>query len=168
MKKIIILFGFIMSIQNAFAQNSTANSLQAELAKTSKPIDRFTLLNKLLEAETRTSGNVDSEDCINLLQIAQQLRNDSLLVTAYNWIGTYFLIGKGENVTALEYLFKAIPLAEKTGDKRRISSINFDMALVYINLNIKEKLLKYTLKGAANLPDKSHPLYSYMLSQLKN
>lgn len=167
MKKIFFLFCFFVIIQNVMAQNKTADSLKAVLAKTTEPIERFNLLNKLLEAVNTTSGNVDSANCVQLLQIAQQLHNDSLLATAYNWIGTYFLVGKGENVTSLEYYFKSIPLAEKTGDKRRISSIYFDMALVYLNLGNKENMLKYTLKGEANLPDPSHPLYSYMLSQFQ-
>lgn len=174
MKKIVTVICLIATMQTAFAQNlsrqsgnKTADSLRTALSKTTKPIERFNLLNKILEAVNTTSGNVDSADCIQLLQIAQQLHSDSLLATAYNWIGTYFLVGKGENVTSLEYYFKAIPLAEKTADKRRVSSIYFDMALVYLNLGNKENMLKYTLKGEANLPDRSHPLYSYMLSQFQ-
>jgi hypothetical protein len=167
MKKIITLFCFIAGVQTVFAQNSTADSLRTVLSKTSKPIERFHLINMILESVNSTSGKTDSADCITLLQIAQQLHNDSLLATSYNWIGLYFLIDKGENVTSLEYFFKAIPLAEETGDKRRISSIYFDIALVYLNLGNKEDILKYTLKGEASLPENSHPLYSYMLCQFQ-
>lgn len=165
MKKILTLFCFIATMQIAFAQTKTADSLQAVLSKTTKPIDRFNLINKILENVNGFSGNVDSAACIELLQIAQQQNNDSLLATSYDWIGTYFLLSKGDNTTALEYYFKAIPLAEKVEDKRRISSIYFDIALIYFNLQNNEEAVKYVRKGGVHLPDNSHPLYDYMLAQ---
>ncbi|HLG39592.1 MAG TPA: hypothetical protein VI461_07980 [Chitinophagaceae bacterium] len=172
MKKTIIFFCFIVSLQAAFAQNlflqngnKTADSLNAVLSKTNKPIGRFHLINKISESTSSHSGNVDSAACIEMLQIAQQLGNDSLLATSYNWIGSYFSLNKGDNTTALEYYFKAIPLAEQVKDKRRISSIYFDIALIYFNLQNNEESVKYLQKGEENLPDQSHPLYDYMLVQ---
>jgi Tetratricopeptide repeat len=165
MKKIITVFCFVAGVQTAFAQTKTADSLQAVLTKTTKSIDRFNLINKILENENGFSGNVDSAACIELLQIAQQLNNDSLLAISYDWIGTYFSLSIGDNTTALEYYFKAIPLAEKVQDKRRISSIYFDIALIYFNLQNNEEAVKYIRKGGENLPDNSHPLYDYMLAQ---
>jgi hypothetical protein len=46
---------------------------------------------------------------------------------------------KGDNATGLEYFFKAIPLAEKAHDKRRLSSIYFDKAIVHSNLQSNEE-----------------------------
>jgi hypothetical protein len=45
-------------------------------------------------------------------RIAQQLKNDSLLAISTNIVGNYFR-GKSDYPTALDYFFKAIPLAEK-------------------------------------------------------
>lgn len=172
MKKIIALLCFVVTMQTMFAQdpirqsgNKIVDSLKAELSKTTNPLDRFNLIDKLLESINATSGNIDSALCIELLQISQSLKSDSLYATSYNWIGTYFSLNKGENASALEYYFKALPLAEKTGNKRRISSVYFDIAVTYNNLQNNEGLLKYTRKGGENLPDKSHPLYNYMLVQ---
>ena len=72
---------------------------------------------------------------------------------------------KGDNATGLEYFFKAIPLAEKAHDKRRLSSVYFDKAIVHSNLQSNEEYGKYIRKGGENLPDKSQPLYNFMLAQ---
>ena len=143
----------------------TADSLNKVLAVTNNPLQRFNIINKLLLNDNGFSGRVDSALCIQQLQIAEELQSDSLLGTAYNWIGTYFSLNKGDNSTAMEYFFKGIPFAEKANDKRRISSLYFDLALVYTNIQNNEELLRYTRKGGENLPAASHPLYNYMLAQ---
>ncbi len=171
MKKIMLLFCFITGIQAIFSQdpprqsgNKTADSLRNLLTTTTEPVARFHLINKLIETENSTIGRIDSTYCIELIKIAQREKNDGLLATSYNWIGTYFLVSKGDNTTALEYYFKALPLAEKTNDKRRISSIYFDISLIYLFLQNNEEMLRYNLIGGENLPDKTHPLYYYMLA----
>jgi hypothetical protein len=74
-------------------------------------------------------------------------------------------LNKGDNATAMEYFFKGIPFAERANDKRRISSLYFDLSLVYINLQNNDELLKHLRKGEENLPAATHPLYYYMLAQ---
>ena len=166
MKKSIPVLCFFISMQTLFAQNKYADSLQTVLANTTKPVDRFNLITKILENQIFIRGsNIDSAGCVRLLQIAQQLKNDSLLAASYNWIGSYFSFTKGDNATALEYYFKALPLAEKTNDKRRISSLNFDISLAYFALQNNIAAVQYIRKGGNELPDKSHPLYDFMLLQ---
>jgi len=172
MKRIVmvILLLFAVSVTNAQQISpeqaaKTADSLNKILAVTNNPLQRFNIINKLLLNDNGFSGKVDSALCIQQLQIAEELQSDSLLGTAYNWIGTYFSLNKGDNSTAMEYFFKGIPFAEKANDKRRISSLYFDLALVYTNIQNNEELLKYTRKGGENLPAASHPLYNYMLAQ---
>ena len=172
MKRIVmvILLLFAVSVTNAQQISpeqaaKTADSLIKILAVTNNPLQRFNIINKLLLNDNGFSGKVDSALCIQQLQIAEELQSDSLLGTAYNWIGTYFSLNKGDNSTAMEYFFKGIPFAEKANDKRRISSLYFDLALVYTNIQNNEELLKYTRKGGENLPAASHPLYNYMLAQ---
>lgn len=166
MKKIIPLVCFITSIQVVFAQNTNPESLKAALAGYSNPIERFSAtINYLETIDSRAGNNIDSAMCIDLLQIAQQLNNDSLLATSYNWIGYYFNQSKGDNTTALEYYFKALPLAEKFNDKRRISSLYFDIAGTYYSLKNIDEFFNLTKKGGENLPDKTSPKYDYMLVQ---
>jgi hypothetical protein len=166
MKKIIALLCFVASLQVAFTQNKYADSLKTVLANTTKPLERFNLLTKILENQNFIrGGNIDSADCVRLLQIAQQLKNDSLLAASYNWIGSYFSFTKGDNATALEYYFKALPLAEKANNKRRISSLDFDISLAYYSLQNNKAAVQYVRKGGDDLPDRSHPLYDFMLLQ---
>jgi len=165
MKKIILLFYFITCMQAAFSQDKTADSLQDRLVNTASPIERFHLIDNKLRDLLSNSGMVDSALSIQLFQIAIELKSDSLLATSYNRIGNYYSVAKGDNTTALEYYFKALPIAEKTKNKRRISSIYFDIAEVYSYLQNNEEHIKFARKGRDNLPDKSHPLYYFMLVQ---
>ena len=99
-------------------------------------------------------GNIDLNSCLKLVKIGQKLNNSEMLATSYDLIGTYYLSSKGDNTTALEYFFKAVPLAIESENKRRISSIYFDIALAYFNMQDFEEARKYIEKGGANLPDK--------------
>ena len=170
MKKILFLVCFIAILmfigKTAFAQNNNPDSLKDALAGYTNPMERFSATIKYLEAiDSRAGSNIDSAICIDLLQIAQQLKNDSLLAISYNWIGYYFNQSKGDNTTALEYFFNALPLAEKFNDKRRISSLYFDIAGTYYQLKNIDEFFTSTKKGGENLPDKTSPKYDYMLVQ---
>ncbi|MFT7028632.1 MAG: signal transduction histidine kinase [Marinoscillum sp.] len=149
-----------------YSQNQYADSLRSVLKTTTDPVDRFDLLNNiLLDITSYRGSNIDSLTTMQMVQVAQKQNNDSLSAISYNWLASYFYQQKGDNATALEYYFKAIPLAETTNDKRRISSIYFDMALVYFEMLDYEMALEVTRKGGENLPDKAHPMYYFMLIQ---
>jgi hypothetical protein len=65
---------------SVFSQSKYVDSLQAVLASTTKPIDRFNILVKISEYNLLVQGGViDSVTPIKLLKIAQQLKNGSLL-----------------------------------------------------------------------------------------
>jgi tetratricopeptide (TPR) repeat protein len=126
-----------------YSQNQYADSLRSVLKTTTDPVDRFDLLNNiLLDITSYRGSNIDSLTTMQMVQVAQKQNNDSLSAISYNWLASYFYQQKGDNATALEYYFKAIPLAETTNDKRRISSIYFDMALVYFVMLDYEMALK--------------------------
>ena len=169
MKKVFSIFIFIALCNlPAFAQSEFADSLRAVLKTTTKPIERFNILNNLdLEINT-TGGIVDSSITMQMLQIAQELSNDSLLAISYNWLGTYFYVNDGDNTTALEYYYKGIPYAEKVNDKRRISSLYFDITLVYFDLHENEQAYQATQLGKENLPDTSNSMYNFMLVQYQS
>ena len=138
---------------------SRIDSLERALSTTKIPIEQFDILNQLVLDLTGWKGdNVDSTYNLKMLKIAQELKNDSLLAISYNWLGSYFYLNKGDNSTGLEYYFKAIPMAKEGGDKRRLSSLYFDIALIFFDLQDNEAALKYTHLGGNNLPDTSHRL----------
>ena len=166
MKKLIAAFCFSMFMQIVFAQNKYTDSLKAALANTTDPIEQFSLQDKILEyGYISGESNPDSTYCIQLLKIAQQFNNDSLLAIAYNQAGNYFFRINGDFSKALEYFFKGIPFAVKANDKRRLSSLYIDIAAVYNKLNNGGEQLNYTRKAFASLPEKTSPLYGFMAAQ---
>ena len=161
---VIVFFTFYC--HQGMGQTKTADSLKKVLATAKNPIQQFDALNRLvLEYVGWKGDNVDSTYSIQMLQIAQQMDNDSLLAISYNWLGSYFYLNKGDNATGLEYFYKALPYALKVDDKRRISSLYFDIALVYFDLLNYEGALSATRKGGQSLPAQSHPMYDFMLMQ---
>lgn len=165
MKKIILLV-FIAIANLAHAQNKNVDSLKAVLSKTINPKEKFAIINEILITTDGYQGEeLDTTACLTLLKIARQQKDDAMLATSYNWIGYYFLQNKGDNTAALDYYFKGLPLAEKVGDKRRISSLCFDISNVYGNLMNQEEAHKFVLRGGKNLPEKTAPMYHYMLVQ---
>jgi len=162
--RIILIILLILTATDCSAQTGYSDSLKNVLAKTSAPVSRFDIINKTLEFQISNGLNVDTSLCIELVQIAQNLKNDSLLAIGYNMAGSY-TARKGDYPTSLEYVFKALPMAEKAKDKRRISSLYFDISLVYIILNNLKEAYYYNLKGKENLPDKSNKLYDFMVAQ---
>src|SRR5688500_14143101 len=175
MKKYIFLFLCLNGLQTLITpkglsqvQSKYADSIKTVLAKTTEPIERFNLLNKLVDdIFTNGSGNIDYSSSIEMVRIAQQLNNDSLLAISYNTVGNYFLINNGDFSNALEYFFKGVPLAENAKDKRRLSSLYIDIAVTYYKLNNPEEQIKYLRKAMANLPAKTSPLYYFMLTQVQ-
>lgn len=168
MKKFIITVVICSIAFISNAQTKQTDSLQNLLARTDNPLKRFDIINNyLLFTNTTYAANLDSASCLQLLKIAQDLKNDSLLAISYNMIGSYFATTTGDNVTALEYYFKAIPLAEKAKDKRRISSLYFDIAQVYSTLQNRNEEFKNIIKGGENLPEPSSTMYNFMKIQFQ-
>ncbi len=167
MKKVLSsVFLSVLLFNMGLAQSKLTDSLKTVLASENNPELRFNLIVKILENEDVYLVNqIDSSACKELLRIAQSQKSDAMLATSYNWIGYYLFQNKGDNAAALEYYFKALPFAEKVNDKRRISSICFDIASVYGVLQSQQEFLNYTRRGGRNLPDESSPKYYYMLVQ---
>lgn len=165
MRKIVFVLLFFVNI-TGLAQSHYGDSLKLQLSKATSPLDSFSILIKISEFNfVLGGGEADKTTVIRLLSIAQKLKNDSLLAISYNWIGSYFAFTKGDNTAALEYYFKALPLAQKAKDKRRISSLYFDISLIYFTLQNKEEAVKNLHRGEENLPEPSSPMYLFMLMQ---
>lgn len=167
MHKLFLIILICSLVYNGKAQSKYVDSIKEVLSHTSKPIDRFVLLNKIIDYNDGTQGNFqDTAISLQMHRIAQQLKNDSLLAISTNVVGNYFR-GKSDLPTALDYFFKAIPLAEKAKDKRRISSLYFDIAECYYNLQNLDECYKYANIGANNLPDKTATMYDFMATQFR-
>ena len=83
MRKSFIAVCLFFLAFNSTAQNKTIDSLKNLLPQTTKPIDRFRIIEKILENLNSFSGNADSTLAIELLKIAQQ-QNDAALLASKN------------------------------------------------------------------------------------
>ena len=165
MQKLFFILFICFPVIQGNAQSQYPDSLKEILSHTTKPIERFAFLNEMIDYNDATQGNLqDTSIGLQMHRIAQQLKNDSLLAISTNVLGNYFR-GKGDLPSALDYFFKAIPLAEKSKDKRRISSLYFDIAECYWNLQNFDECYKYAKIGEINLPDKVSPMYDFMATQ---
>ena len=165
MQKLFFIIFICLLVYKSKAQSKYSDSIKEVLSHTTKPIEQFNLLNKIVDFNDATQGNLqDTGIGLQMHRIAQQLKNDSLLAISTNVVGNYFR-GKSDIPTALDYFFKAIPLAEKAKDKRRISSLYFDIAECYYNLQNMEECARYAMTGEKNLPEKNSPMYDFMALQ---
>jgi signal transduction histidine kinase len=166
MKKKIVFVYFLFIGFSSLGQNARIDSLRTKYNTATNSLIQFNILDKLsLEMANTVGSYVDSTACFRMLQIAQELNNDSLFAVSYNWIGTYFYVNKGDYALGLEYYYKGIPFAQRAQDNRRISSLYFDIALVYFDMQNNEEAANSTRKGGQYLPPKAHPMYHYMLVQ---
>ena len=166
-KFLLILISWSLAY-NSTAQSKYADSLKILIAKTNRPLEKFDLLNKLGEGLfSGSSVKVDSAFCMQLLTIAQDLKNDSLLAISYNWLGNYFSWTSNFS-KALEYFLKGVPLAEKAKDKRRLSSLYLDISIIHNSVKNSNEEFKYITLAGKNLPDKSSPYYPFMNIQGKS
>ena len=168
MKRLIILFCFIATTQLTFAQTTRVDSLKKALSKTTHPISRYNLLTEIASGYYNNGiGENSVDNNLEMLRIALQQKNDSLIAVSYNKAGDYYLFEKADFNTALDYLFKGIPYAERANNKRSLSSLYIDIAIANQLAGNFSEQINFLNKAEANLPDTSHPEYNYMLLQLK-
>ena len=164
--KYLLFFCFLFTSHFGYSTTNVEKETPKKDAVLEKQFDQ--IVKKLENNVYVQGGNIDLNSCLQLIKIGQKLNNSLMLATSYDLIGTYYLSSKGDNTTALEYFFKAVPLAEDSENKRRISSIYFDIALAYFNMQDFEEAKKYIEKGGVNLPEKTDPKYNYMLFQYQS
>jgi tetratricopeptide (TPR) repeat protein len=175
MKRLMIFFIFIVNIQAVFAQeistqsgDKRVDSLKMLLSKTSKPMDRYNLLLEIYSGYyTYGIGENNADYLLEMLRIALQQKSDSLIAKSYNFAGDYYLFEMEDYNTALDYLFKAIPYAEKINYKRSLSSLYIDISVAFALLENQPQQLRFIQKAESNLPDTTNPDYDFVLLQIK-
>ena len=164
MNKIIILLCFCICLQITYTQNNAPDTAKASLTNYKDPAERFTATIKYLETlDSYASNYIDSSLCVELLLIAQQLKNDSLLAISYDWIGYYFAMSKGANTTALEYYFKkgGKHLPDKSSDKYDYMLIQYqrNIGVSYYEKNQLDSALFYAQVAEQTAERLKLPLY---------
>jgi hypothetical protein len=150
MKKIIILFCFVASVQTAFAQNSNyrRDSLYQRLKQVQTPAEQIDVWADIAEAYSYT-GKPDSVQFVagQMLKIATDAHQDSLLARAYLQIGNYFS-NTSDFKQALEFQFKSLALAEKAKNIPAIWLATKEAGISFKKLKNFEEALRYLYKAA--------------------
>jgi tetratricopeptide (TPR) repeat protein len=145
MKKIIILFFFITSMQNLFAQSSNIirDSLYQALKKAKTPSEQVKTWGQISEYYGYTA-NTDSCRLANekMLKIATTTQQDSLLAKAYLEIGLYFS-NASDYKQALEFEFKSLALAKKYKNNYDIWLATKEVGNSFKKLKNYEEALRY-------------------------
>ncbi len=168
MKKILGFIFFFSMVCIANAQSTHVDSLATVLNKTTNPLDRFHLLEKLGEETfTNGSGDMSVDNNLEMLRIALQLKNDTLIGLAYSYTGIFYLYTKGDFNTALQYYFKGLPFAERARHMNTVSGINVDISNAFSYLKNPEQQLYFAKAAEASLPGKNEPTYYFMVTQVQ-
>jgi two-component system, NtrC family, sensor kinase len=150
------------------AQRINVDSLQQLLSKTADLEKKYSLLQQInREYYINTRGNYQVENGLAMVRIALQLNDDEKIANSYNSVGNYYAYIKGDNTAALDYLFKAIPYAEKVPNGRALSSLYVDIGVAYRVLENSMEAFRYLKKAEASLPDRTNPDYWYLQLQIQ-
>jgi hypothetical protein len=123
MKKIFIAVFICLLSYNGFSQEREADSLTAALSATTDLKEKYRILSLINNQYYKVgTGNNTVTNILEMVKIALQLKDDSLIGNSYNVIGDYYIFTKGDNNTALEYFFKGMPYAEKIKNGRILPS----------------------------------------------
>jgi len=168
MKKIFITACIYLLAYDGFSQDKQADSLKAVLSTTTDLKEKYRLLDQINSTYYKVgTGDNPAKNSLEMVRIALQLEDDSLIAKSYNVIGDYYTFNKGDNNTALEYFFKGIPYAEKIKNGRTLPSLYLDISIAYQLLLNSGEQVRFLKKAEASLPDTTHPEYNYLLLQLQ-
>src|SRR6478672_1345307 len=165
MKKILAIFVCLTSLL-AFSQKTAEaskllDSLKTALARTPGYNQKLIILGDIAEICVLT-GDADNyqHSMAQMLQVARESRQDSLLGRAYMQMGSYFST-INEYTQSLEYLFKGLSIAEKTNIVDDIWFANKEIGLTYKELKNYPDAIKYLKKSEsvlAKFPKNKQPL----------
>ena len=147
MKK-LIAFLFIFNCTAAFSQSwrYEIDSLNNELRHAKDPVEKIPILD-LLSSDYSYIGHVDSMRfaSFQMLKIATEAHQDSLIALAYCGVGEYFY-STSDYRQALEFQFKSLAFAEKVRSAANIWLATKDIGVDFKELKNYPEALKYLKK----------------------
>jgi hypothetical protein len=118
MKKIIILFGFLISIHAAFSQSEDFDAMLQKIATEKDDNTRIDLIMSLSNSETNPL--LDMQNCQRILLQSQKNKDKIAEAMALSGIG-YNYRSFGNTPKSLEYNLKATALAQETGNEKIVA-----------------------------------------------
>ena len=130
MKKIIILFGFLLSLTTAFAQSENIDTILKKIAAEKDDDTRIDLINDLYSNISEINPMLDMQNAQKLLLQSQKNKDKITEALALSGIGNNYL-SFGNNSKSVEYNLKATALAQETGNAKLIAITKHNLAHDY-------------------------------------
>jgi tetratricopeptide (TPR) repeat protein len=147
MKKIIILFCFIVNMQIAFTQILNVDSILQKIAVEKDDDKKIELFESLHTNEFNNSPNLVNEIGLKLLKQSQTDKSIIEESEAYSMLGHGYRL-MGNNIKGLEYHHKAISLAEKTENFSLLAMTENQLGHIYKDRGEYDKAIKIYLSSS--------------------
>lgn len=149
MKKIIVLFCFVAVIQTAFAQKPNVDSILQKVAVEKDEDKKVDLLVSLVSSEINNDPQWGIETGLKLLNQSKKDNNYIEQSVAYSFLGQGYRL-LGNNIKALDYHFKGIALAEKSGNLSIRAFAENQAAHIYRDRQEYDKAISLYLSATAH------------------
>ncbi len=130
MKKVLFLFGFLISIQIGFSQNSDVDALFKKIAAEKDENSRIDIIIDFLANTSEVDPVLDMQNCQKILLHAQKNKDKITEAMALSNIA-YDYRAFGNTAKSLEYNLKATALAAETGNEKLINNTGLNLAHIY-------------------------------------
>jgi tetratricopeptide (TPR) repeat protein len=154
MKKIIILFCFIASMQIAFGQATNVDSTLQKVAAEKDDNKKFDLFISMVGTEINNDPKWCIETGLKILNQSQREKDNIETTVAYSFLGQGYRL-LGNSVKALDYHHKAIAVAEKTNNFSVLAFAENQTAHIYRDREEYDKAAGIYLSSTAHA-DKGH------------
>lgn len=149
MKKIITLFCFIASLDLAYAQKPNVDSILQKVAVEKDEDKKVDLLVSLVTAEINNDPQWGIETGLKLLNQFKKENNYIEQSVAYSFLGQGYRL-LGNNIKALDYHFKGIAAAEKSGNLSVLAFAENQAAHIYRDRQEYDKAISLYLSATAH------------------
>jgi len=149
MKKIITLFCFIVGMQTTFAQKTNVDSILQKVAAERDDDKKVDLLVSLVTAEINNDPQWGIETGLKILNQSKKENNYIEQSVAYSFLGQGYRL-LGNNIKALDYHFKGIAAAEKSGNLSILAFAENQTAHIYRDRQEYDKAISLYLSATAH------------------
>src|ERR1035437_2683869 len=147
MKKVIILFSLLLSINAAFSQGENFDTMLKKIAAEQDDNTRIDLINHFFSSTADSDPVLDMQNAQNLLLQSQKNKDKITEAMALTEIG-YDYRSFGNTSKSLEYNLKATELARETGNGELIANTEFNLAHNYKDQTDYPKAIRLYLSAA--------------------
>lgn len=120
------------------------DSIHRKIQLAKSPIERFDAWYNAMSISMQTGDlKTYQHTTINMLAIATEEKSDSLFMRAYSATGFLFIL-KGDYKPGIEFMLKAMHLAEELKDYKMLCVVYNNLGQAYLDLSNYTEALKYT------------------------